>query len=58
MSKLGEVFSKVVLPNRITDGGIGEKSPEAGHFLKKQAILMPLEYIPHVSQNYLKEPGF
>ena len=48
MSKLGDVLSKLVQLKHITYEGMVAKPPEAGRFLEKQAISMPLHHIPHV----------
>ena len=43
------MLNKLVQLKHITDGGLGAEPPEVGQFFfEKQAILMPLDNIPHV----------
>ena len=52
MSKFGDMMSKLVYLKCITDRDLGTKSTAAGQFhvifLKKIAILMPLDHILRV----------
>ena len=60
MSKLGDMFCKVMQLKRITDGGLGAeppaagdhggleaKTPAAGRFFEKLAILLRLDHKSH-----------
>ena len=48
MSKLGGVLSKQVQLKQAMDEGLRAKPQKLDDFLEKQAILMPLDSIPHV----------
>ena len=58
MFKLGDVLSKLVLLNCITDGGLGVKPPEAERFFEKTSYFNAIGIHTARVLSYLKELDF